>query len=94
MKYFEHTRVGSFQEAGELLKTESRAAVIAGGTDLLSTIKNELFEDTPQLLVDIKGIRDAGTIRVSEGKIKIGALTKLTDIAENETILELTLIHI
>lgn len=55
MKYFEHTRAESFDEASELLK-EGKAAVIAGGSDLLGVIKNEILEESPQLLVDIKSI--------------------------------------
>lgn len=55
MKYFEHTRVESFDEASELLK-DGKAAVIAGGSDLLGVIKNEILEESPQMLIDIKNI--------------------------------------
>ncbi|MCI8297718.1 MAG: FAD-dependent oxidoreductase [Lachnospiraceae bacterium] len=85
MKYFEHTRAESFDEASELLK-EGKAAVIAGGSDLLGVIKNEILEESPQLLVDIKSIEGADEIKDEGEKVVIGALAKLSDIARDEAV--------
>ena len=87
MKYFEHTRVGSFAEAGEVLKKNGGAAVIAGGTDLLSVIKNEILEESPVMVVDIKSVKGGDEIKLEDGKLKIGALAKLTAISEDKNVI-------
>ena len=58
MKYFDYTSAESFEEAAELLK-DGTSTIIAGGTDLLGTIKNEILEETPGTVIDIKRIEGA-----------------------------------
>lgn len=87
MKNFEHARAASFTEAGELLQSEINATVMAGGTDLLSVIKNEILEESPSLVIDIKRIDGADKIEFDGTRIKIGANTKLSEIAEDETVI-------
>ena len=47
MKEFKYERAASFAEAGELLKKSENACVLAGGTDLLGTLKTEILCETP-----------------------------------------------
>jgi NADPH-dependent glutamate synthase beta subunit-like oxidoreductase len=89
MKYFEHSRVDSFAEASELLLADPAAEVIAGGSDLLSSIKNEIFDEPPSQLIDLKRIPDTDTITVTDDTLIIGANTRLSAIAQSPEIREL-----
>lgn len=61
------------------------AQIIAGGTDLIPSMRQQLF--SPGMLLDIKRLRDLDYIRFDpqEG-LAIGALTKITTLAESATI--------
>jgi 4-hydroxybenzoyl-CoA reductase subunit beta len=53
--------------------------VIAGGTDLLPSMKQKLF--TPPFLLDLRGVDELRGIRAaSDGGVSIGALTTLAEI--------------
>jgi 4-hydroxybenzoyl-CoA reductase subunit beta len=71
----------SLGEAAEFLKAKGPdAKIIAGGTDLLVSMKQRNL--VPCFLVHLKGIAALkGIRRVSEGGMKIGPLTKLAEIA-------------
>ena len=84
---FEYVRTRSIGEATRhLADAEGRAAVLAGGTDLLVNVRNGLA--TPALLVDIKGIEALDRLEVSERDrtATIGASVPLNRIAENAAI--------
>jgi len=62
----------------------TEAGVYAGGTDLLIRLKNRL-KQAPTYLVDIKKIENLRYIKEdAQGGVQIGALTKLSEIAESE----------
>jgi xanthine dehydrogenase YagS FAD-binding subunit len=62
----------------------TEAGVYAGGTDLLIRLKNRL-QQAPAYLVDIKTIQNLRYIKEdSAGAVRIGAATKLSEIAESE----------
>lgn len=82
MKTFDYCRARSFEEAAELKK--EGAAVIAGGTDMLGVLKTEILEDAPECIVNMKTIPNASFIEVNDDKVRIGAMTKLSEIAENK----------
>jgi xanthine dehydrogenase YagS FAD-binding subunit len=84
MKHFAHMDVASVQEAAK--NTGSGSWVIAGGTDLLGTLKDEILRSYPTKLVNIKTIPDLDYIREDGDLVKIGALAKIRDIATNEII--------
>jgi hypothetical protein len=88
MKKFKHVNLESVEEVAAILKENgSRAKVIAGGTDLLGEMQDSICPNYPELLVNIKTIPGLDYIK-SEGRtLKIGALTRLEDIARNNTIL-------
>ena len=81
MKNFEYSRAGSFEEASQLIKEGTRP--LAGGTDLLGELKDDILPEYPKELVDIKRIPDGDDIRVEDGFLKIGALAKLSRVAED-----------
>jgi xanthine dehydrogenase YagS FAD-binding subunit len=82
MRYFDHINTKSVAEAISVLKDyQGRAKLIAGGTDLLGELKDRVLVTYPEVLVNIKTIPDMDYIREEAGVLKIGALTKLREIA-------------
>jgi len=80
-----HVNVGSLSEAtAELAK--GKAEVIAGGTDMISTLKGFISDNLPERLVNIKKISGLDYIREDGGSLKIGALTTLTTIANSSLV--------
>jgi aerobic carbon-monoxide dehydrogenase medium subunit len=59
----------------------SEARVLAGGTDLLVQLKTDLVE--PELVVDIKRIREARTIKREAGGFRIGAAVTAAELSEH-----------
>lgn len=83
---FDHVAVSSLEEAAALRRVdEVRSAVIAGGTDLLGILKDRVHAEFPQLLIDLKPSGAKG-VRVDGGTIRIGALTTLSEVAENQAV--------
>lgn len=84
MRRFEHLNAKTVKEAvAQLNKYNGAAKVIAGGTDLLGALRDGIWPDYPEMIINLKSI--AGLIYIKEGtkELKIGALTTLTDIAES-----------
>jgi xanthine dehydrogenase YagS FAD-binding subunit len=82
MKTFDHYDARSIDEAITLLGKHGRKARInAGGTDLLGLLKDMLLPDYPDLIVNIKTIPGLDYIREDGERLKIGALTRLADVA-------------
>lgn len=73
MQNFAYASPSSLNEAVALLDAQwGRTAVLAGGTDLLSLMKDDGDDSTR--LVNIKKIRELGTIHEENGAYQIGAL--------------------
>jgi carbon-monoxide dehydrogenase medium subunit len=70
---FDYYCPGTVKEACEILtRFGSKAKVIAGGTDLLSKMKQDLL--TPEVIISLKNISELGTIQDVEGKgVVLGA---------------------
>lgn len=89
MRKFKHINAGSIDEAALILKQNAgKAVIIAGGTDLLGCLREDIWPEQPQLVINIKRIPDLNYIKEDEGLLKIGALTTLVDIAESELIIK------
>lgn len=86
MKHFTHVEASSAQEASS--QAGSNAMFIAGGTDLLGTLKDDFFVDYPEKVIDLKSISGIDKIEDKGDQIVIGALAKISDIAENESVQE------
>ena len=78
---FEVVRPRTIESAiGVLARYGAGAQMIAGGTDLLPSMKQGLF--SPRLLVDLKGLRELDFIRFDPDRgLEIGALTTITRLA-------------
>lgn len=83
MKIFKHVNAKTVEEAVRLLG-EEKAFAIAGGTDILGSMKSEILPDYPETLVNLKTIAPSlDYIKEEDGALKIGSLTRLEDIANN-----------
>jgi xanthine dehydrogenase YagS FAD-binding subunit len=88
LKKFTHINAKTVEEASSALR-QADAWAIAGGTDLLGVMRFEILPDNlyPQILVNLKTIAPSlNFIKEERGILKIGALTKLEDIAKNPVI--------
>jgi len=84
MKTFAHFNARSLDEAVDILRQYGGAArIIAGGTDLLGKMKDEILPRYPEAVINIKSVPGLDFIREENGALKIGALTRLEDIAMN-----------
>ena len=84
---FEHKNAATIEEATSLLNQYgNKAWVIAGGTDVIGTMRFEILRDYPEVLVNLKTIPGLDAIGEHDGVLKIGALTRLQDIATNALI--------
>lgn len=85
MRNFEYIQASTPEEAASLISTGS-ARIIAGGTDVLPLMKEDLAE--PDTLVDISRWREGRNITDHEGGLRIGALVTLSDLASNPNVRE------
>jgi xanthine dehydrogenase YagS FAD-binding subunit len=84
MRKFIHFNATSIEYAALILsRYEGRAKLIAGGTDLLGTLKDEILPTYPEALVNLKSIPGLDYIIDDEEFIRIGGLTRLSDIAND-----------
>jgi NADPH-dependent glutamate synthase beta subunit-like oxidoreductase/CO/xanthine dehydrogenase FAD-binding subunit len=89
MKKFKHINARSLEDVTAVLKDYGRKArILAGGTDLLGEMKDEILPEYPEVIVNIKSIQGLDQIRDEGNKLKIGALVRLEDIARDQTIKE------
>jgi len=78
MKSFTHINAATAREACSLLRAyDGRAILNAGGTDLLSTLKEEYLLDYPEAVINIKTVSDLDYIKEDGRGLSIGALAKL-----------------
>ncbi len=78
---FEYRKPATIKEASAILSNEPGSRVLAGGTDLLVNMKHRV--ETPDVLVNIKGVAELDFIRREKGAARIGALTRLKRIAQS-----------
>ena len=82
---FQLLRPHSLGEALDLLaKVAPDVQVVAGGTDLVPSLRQKLF--TPRYMVDIRGIAELRGFTGTKDSLAIGALTTLTAIERSEVI--------
>jgi xanthine dehydrogenase YagS FAD-binding subunit len=87
MRAFEHASPTSTDQAIGLLGTSwGQAEILAGGTDLLALMKDDVVH--PKRLVNIKGITELNGVKPGREGLRIGALTTLGDIADNAEIIK------
>ncbi|MSP54293.1 MAG: 4-hydroxybenzoyl-CoA reductase subunit beta [Myxococcales bacterium] len=81
---FEYAAPTTVLEASRLLGTPG-SRLVAGGTDLLVSMKHRLFE--PRLLVSTRRLGLRG-VSVADGVLSVGAGTTLREVARHPTVLE------
>jgi xanthine dehydrogenase YagS FAD-binding subunit len=86
MRAFEHIDAASVEQATSAAGAQT--AFIAGGTDLLGSLKDDILRKYPQRLINLKTIGELDYIQEEGGAIKIGALTKLATVAASPVVLE------
>lgn len=85
MKHFSHMDASSASEASKNLKS-GKAWAIAGGTDIIGTLKDEILPDYPEKLVNLKTIPGLDKIADEGDQVRIGALVKLADVASSDIV--------
>jgi xanthine dehydrogenase YagS FAD-binding subunit len=89
MKTFAHFNALTVEEAVSILKRYgSKASLVAGGTDIVGKMKDQILPTYPEALVNLKTIPDMDTIREEGGLLKVGAMAILEDIAHHAGIRE------
>ena len=82
MQSFAYANPATVQEAVALLSAKwGEADVLAGGTDLLSLMKEHLH--TPKRVVNIKNIKELEGISKTDAGLRIGALVTMDELARN-----------
>jgi xanthine dehydrogenase YagS FAD-binding subunit len=87
MKKFVHINAQTVEDAiSALRRYGDRASVIAGGTDLLGKMKDEILPNYPEALINIKTIPGLEFFKEEGGVLRIGALTLLADIEKESLV--------
>ena len=85
MRAFSYAQPGTTSEALKILNEHrGQAAVLAGGTDLLSLMKDSVV--SPAVVVNVKAISELSGISRQGRHLRIGATTTLTDLIEDSTV--------
>lgn len=82
---FAYAKPASVESAAAMAARLPRAAFIAGGTDLVQLLQENVV--APSDLLDITGLPFRG-IAVEGGHLRIGALTRMSEVARHETVRE------
>lgn len=89
MKKFSHFNTRTAAEAVSLLADYGEGAnIIAGGTDLIGKMKDDILPKYPEALINILTIAGLDRIQESGGKLQVGATALLEDIATDALIRE------
>jgi xanthine dehydrogenase YagS FAD-binding subunit len=87
MRAFEYASPETKEQAVGLLGASwGQAEILAGGTDLLALMKDDVV--APKRLVNIKEIKDLKGVSSSAQGLRIGALTTLGDLADNANVVK------
>jgi xanthine dehydrogenase YagS FAD-binding subunit len=85
MNAFEYANPATVEEAlGLLAGSWGETEVLAGGTDLISLLKQGIAQ--PRLVVSLKNVKGLSGIETKGGAIRIGATTKLKDFIANKDV--------
>jgi len=87
MRQFSHHNATSVNEAVTLLRESTGPAyVIAGGSDLMGCLKDNLWMEAPERVINLKTIPGLKEISVKNNDLHLGALVTLTEIERSEII--------
>ena len=84
---FAYVKAGSLREVFDLLEQHAGTAqILAGGQSLLAALNLRL--SSPELLIDITGLRELAGITVENRTLRIGALTTHSDLERSALLRE------
>ncbi|HLV02042.1 MAG TPA: xanthine dehydrogenase family protein subunit M [Acidobacteriota bacterium] len=84
MKAFEYASPTTREQAVKALSSADNAVILAGGTDLLSLMKDRII--TPGRVVNIKNIQQLKGIRSEGGGLRIGSLVTLDELLNDDNV--------
>jgi xanthine dehydrogenase YagS FAD-binding subunit len=84
MQPFAYTAAEDLQSATRLGVADRRARYLAGGTTLVDLMKLDV--ETPTQLIDITSLPLAEIVALADGGLRIGALARNSDLANNEAV--------
>jgi len=89
LRPFKHLNATSIEQVVPILaKYKEKASLIAGGTDLLGTLKDNVLPEYAEFIINIKTIPNLDYIKQEKEGLKIGALTKIRDIEKSKAVRE------
>jgi xanthine dehydrogenase YagS FAD-binding subunit len=80
MRPISYARAASVDEAIAAVRADGEGAFLAGGTTEVDLLRQNVV--TPRLLVDISDLPLSGVDELPEGGLRIGALTRMSDLAQ------------
>lgn len=83
---FDYIRPKDLEEALDILNSNKSSMILAGGTDLIGNIKEEMMK--PKLLIDIKEIKGLNKIKANKNELFIGPLVTFDDLIHSKVINE------
>ncbi len=83
---FAYHRPSSVEEACRILAGEPRAAILAGGTDLMVHLNQAWRGKRPPAVVNVKRIPGLAAIEVTDVAVRLGALASLSALIEHPVI--------
>jgi xanthine dehydrogenase YagS FAD-binding subunit len=87
VKRFVHIDPSTLDEAVSYLRRyRGGASVLAGGTDLLGKMKDMVLPGYPEAVINLKSIPGLDFIVEDGGVLRIGALTRLEDVATHSVV--------
>jgi NADPH-dependent glutamate synthase beta subunit-like oxidoreductase/CO/xanthine dehydrogenase FAD-binding subunit len=85
MKKFDYSRPENLYSAAARLNGTGKARALAGGTDLLGTLKERILPVYPDELVSLKGL-SLSYIKEENAALRIGAMTTLAELEASDVI--------
>lgn len=84
VQQFDYVRPPTLGKAVKALAKYPGSQVLAGGTDLIGWLMDEMAD--PSVLVDIKGIKGLGKIKIAKGALSLGCLVTFSDLMASKRI--------
>ncbi|HTY08324.1 MAG TPA: xanthine dehydrogenase family protein subunit M [Candidatus Edwardsbacteria bacterium] len=84
LREFDYHRPATVKEAVKLLAKYKKPAVLAGGTDLVNGLKDEVSQ--PDAVIDIKGLRELRAISFKKNLLTIGAAVTFAELIESKLV--------
>ena len=82
---FEYLRPATMEDAFKLLsKYRDEAAIFAGGTDLLISMRAGLIK--PKYIIDLKAIPELGRIKYGKGQLTVGGVVTVSALTREEIV--------